>query len=112
MKQLLLVVTLSAFAVLTGAAVWKEGVVGIFSSITNSYGSMQIFADLVIALVLVMVWMWHDAKNMGRNVWPWIALTLVAGSFGPLLYLLTRKNANSARLERFEGCKIRFRSRQ
>ena len=65
-----------------------------FLSITNSYGSMQIFADLAIALVLVMVWMWHDAKNIGRNVWPWIALTLVAGSFGPLLYLLTRKNAN------------------
>jgi uncharacterized membrane protein YfcA len=52
---------------------------------------MQIFADLVIALSLVMVWMWRDAKNTGRNVWPWIIATLVAGSFGPLLYFITGK---------------------
>lgn len=93
MKQFLLVATLLAFGGLTGVAVWNEGVIGIFSSITRSYGSMQIFADLVIALVLVMIWMWSDAKKSGRNVWPWLAVTLVAGSFGPLLYLLTRKNS-------------------
>ncbi len=94
MKQVFIIATLLAFGGLTGVAVWKEGVTGIFSSITSSYGSMQIFADLVIALVLAMVWMWRDAKAIGRNVWPWIALTLLAGSFGPLLYLLTRKSAS------------------
>jgi hypothetical protein len=93
MKKALLIATLLAFGALTGVAVWNEGVIGIFSSITRSYGSMQIFADLVIALVLVMIWMWRDAMKTGRNVWPWFALTLVAGSFGPLLYLLSRKNS-------------------
>ncbi|MDX2218441.1 MAG: DUF2834 domain-containing protein [Burkholderiales bacterium] len=93
MKQTLLIATLLGFGALTGIAVWNEGVVGVFSSITRSYGSMQIFADLAIALVLVMIWMWRDAKNSGRNAWPWLVLTLVAGSFGPLLYLLTRKNS-------------------
>ena len=91
MHKILIVVTLIAFGALTGVAVWHEGVTGIFASVTRSYGSMQIFADLVIALVLVMVWMWHDAKASGRNVWPWLGLTLLAGAFGPLLYLLTRK---------------------
>ncbi|MDI9336539.1 MAG: DUF2834 domain-containing protein [Gammaproteobacteria bacterium] len=91
MKQVLIITTLLAFGYLTGVAVWKEGIIGIFSSITSNYGSMQIFADLVIALVLALVWMWHDAKAIGRNVWPWMVLTLLAGSFGPLLYLLTRK---------------------
>lgn len=50
-------------------------------------------ADLVIALVLVMGWMWRDAKASGRGIWPWIAITLAFGSFGPLLYLLTRKSS-------------------
>lgn len=68
-----------------------EGLSGIFSAITHSYGSMQIFVDLVIALTLVMVWMWRDANNTGRNVWPWIVVTLVAGSFGPLMYFITGK---------------------
>jgi hypothetical protein len=42
-----------------------------------------------------MVWIWHDAKAQGRNPWPWIIATLAVGSFGPLVYLLTRKPASS-----------------
>jgi hypothetical protein len=49
-----------------------------------------VLADLVIALTLVMIWLWRDARTGGRNPWPWIGLTLIAGSFGPLLYLLTQ----------------------
>jgi hypothetical protein len=58
-------------------------------------GGGQVFFDLVIALTLAMVWMWNDAKTTGRNVWPWIALTLATGSFGPLIYLLTHKSADT-----------------
>jgi len=91
MKEPLLMLAVIALAAITGVALWQDGLVGIFGAITHSYGSMQIFTDLVIALTLVMVWMWRDAMNTGRNIWPWILLTLAAGSFGPLLYLLTRK---------------------
>ncbi len=91
MNKPLLIFALTALGAITGAALWEGGVAGIFAAAVHSYGAMQIFADLVIALTLVMVWMWRDAKTTGRNVWPWIALTLAAGSFGPLLYLLTRK---------------------
>lgn len=31
-----------------------------------------------------------------RNPWPWILATLALGSFGPLLYLLTRREAESS----------------
>ena len=91
MKKPLLILALIAHGGITAGALWLEGIAGIFAAIAHSYGSIQIFADLVIALTFVMVWMWRDAKNSGRKIWPWIVITLVAGSFGPLLYLITAK---------------------
>ena len=91
MKKPLLILALIALGAVTAVALWMEGLAGILKATAHSYGSMQIFADLVIALTLVMVWMWRDAKNTGRNIWPWIVITLVAGSFGPLLYFITGK---------------------
>ncbi len=91
MKKPLLILALVILGAITAVAIWKDGLIGIFGAITHSYGSMQIFADLVIALTLVMVWMWRDAKHTGRNVWPWVVITLAAGSFGPLLYFMTGK---------------------
>jgi len=94
-KKSLLVVVLVLFGTLSAFALREHGYVGIFLSPLGSLASTQIFFDLVIALSLVMVWMWQDAKATGRNVWPWIAATLAFGSFGPLFYLLTRKSAKA-----------------
>jgi hypothetical protein len=96
MQRALLIITLVLFSVLSAIAVWHHGYWGIIAPHFQSFGGAQVFTDLVIALTLAMVWMWHDAKAMGRNAWPWIALTLLAGSFGPLIYLLTRKSDMSA----------------
>lgn len=91
MNKPLLLLALIAHGVITAAAVWMEGLDGLFAAITNSYWSTQIFADLVIALTFTLVWMWRDAETSGRMIWPWIAITLVLGSFGPLLYFITGK---------------------
>lgn len=91
MQRSLLVITLVLFGALSAAALWQHGFWGIVAPHFQSFGGAQVFADLVIALVLVLVWMWHDAIATGRRIWPWIALTLAFGSFGPLIYLLTRK---------------------
>jgi hypothetical protein len=93
MQRSLLVIVLILFGALSAVALWQRGFWGIVAPHFQSFGAGQVFADLVIALTLVMVWMWHDAKATGRNAWPWIVATLVVGSFSPLVYLLTRKAA-------------------
>lgn len=86
-----IVVTLLAFGALSALAVRDHGVWGIIEPHFHSFGAGQVFADLVIALTLAMVWMWRDARARGMRPWPWIVLTLASGSFGPLLYLLFRR---------------------
>jgi Terpene cyclase DEP1 len=90
MQRIIIIIVLILFGALSAAAVWQEGVINIFSAIPRSLGSVQIFVDLVIACMLINVWIWRDAKEQGRNPWPWIIMTLAIGSFGPLFYLLTR----------------------
>jgi hypothetical protein len=96
MERTILMLVLIAFSALTVEALLQHGYWGIFEPHFQSFGGAQVFADLVIALSLFMAWMWRDAKAHGRNPWPWLALTLATGSFGPLLYLLGRKPAAKA----------------
>ncbi|MCE2916304.1 MAG: DUF2834 domain-containing protein [Rubrivivax sp.] len=91
MTRPLLIVVLIAFGALTTVAVWQHGVIGLFAWQLQNTAGMQVLADLVIALLLFCVWMWRDARASGRRPWPWLLLTLATGSFGPLLYLLTRR---------------------
>jgi len=91
MQRALLLVVLVLFGALSAIAVWQHGYWGILESQFRSSGSAQVLADLAIALTLVMVWMWRDATARARNPWPWIVVTLALGSFGPLVYLLTRR---------------------
>jgi hypothetical protein len=93
MQRLLLTVALALLGAVTAAALWQHGYWGIFAAQFQSWGGFQVLLDLAIALGLVLAWLWNDARTSGRNPWPWIAITLLAGSFGPLLYLLTRRPA-------------------
>jgi hypothetical protein len=92
MQRVLLVVTLVLFGVLTAVALSHHGLLGIFEAIFQTWAGIQVFVDLAITLALVLVWMWRDAQALQRNVWPYVVITLAAGVFGPLLYLLTRRS--------------------
>lgn len=81
------IVTL-AFAVLTGYALLDVGYWGIFDYHRHSSAGWQVIADLVIACGLAVAWMIVDARRTGRAAWPYVLITLGAGSFGPLFYLL------------------------
>lgn len=76
------------FAALTVYAISQVGYMGILDAALQGPGSWQIFADLVVALLLVCSWMIVDARKKGRNVWPYLVVTLLTGSFGPLAYIL------------------------
>jgi hypothetical protein len=91
-KPVLAVVT-GAFGVLSFLALRDHGYWGIIAPHFTTFGLAQVFVDLVLACALAMVWIWRDARTTGRNPWIWLAVTLVSGSFGPLLYLLTRPSA-------------------
>ena len=87
----ILVLVITAFGVLTTLALMDVGYVGILAPHFKSYGEAQVLADLVILGVLSCIWMVRDARDSGIAAWPFIAITLVAGSFGPLLYLVVRE---------------------
>ena len=88
--RLILCAVLAAFGVLTTLALREVGYWGILEPHFRSWGEGQVLADLVIMCALGIVWMVRDAKDRKLPAWPFVAITLVAGSFGPLLYLVTR----------------------
>ena len=87
MRPLLIIVT-AAFSAFTLWALAQTGLVGFYEQLLSSPAGMQVFADIAIALVLVLAWTWRDARASGRRFWPYAVLTLALGSIGPLLYLL------------------------
>ncbi len=90
-KVILLIFVLADFGLYSAYTMLEVGYVGIFAAGIANVGAGQIFFDLVIACTLACIWMIQDAKARGTNAWPFVVITLFAGSFGPLLYLLRRE---------------------
>jgi drug/metabolite transporter (DMT)-like permease len=88
-RRTLGIALLVPFGLLTLYAVVQVGFIGIFDYHRHSPAGWQVFADLVVALLLVLVWLVDDARRLGRNPWPWVVGTLLTGSIAPLLYLAT-----------------------
>jgi hypothetical protein len=95
-RSLGLIVVVAAFGVLSTLALMDVGYFGILKPHFQSWGEGQVLADLVILAVLACVWMVRDAKLRGVSAWPFVVITLVAGSFGPLLYLVARERRKAA----------------
>ncbi|WP_290722285.1 MULTISPECIES: DUF2834 domain-containing protein [Exiguobacterium] len=91
LKPVLLIITI-AFAVLTAFSIIDFGVLGIFAEATQNTATLQIFVDLILCALFIIVWLRHDTRRTGRSFPLWAIITLAIGAFGPLLYLLTRKS--------------------
>ena len=86
-----LVAVVIGFGALTAMALLDVGFLGILEPHFQSWGGAQVFVDLVIVCLLACIWMVNDAPSRGLNAWPFVLITLVAGSFGPLVYLVFRE---------------------
>jgi hypothetical protein len=91
MRVALLFAILAAFGVFSLYVMWDFGYLGIWRAGTASPAAMQILVDLVISCLLISSWMVADARARGLPAWPFVGITVAAGSFGPLLYLLYRE---------------------
>lgn len=79
----------------TAYVVATDGYLSIVHAAMASPGALQITLDLVAALLLVVAWIYQDAKAQQRNPWPWIAATCVVGTSAPLAYLFVRELKNT-----------------
>lgn len=98
-----LALVFAAFGAYSLYVIAQLGYLGLWQALLSSLAGWQVTLDLVIASVLLMGYLWRDAQRTGRRFWPYALLTLAAGSFGPLLYLLLaprRADAASAGLPR------------
>jgi hypothetical protein len=87
-RQWLLAFVLFDFSVLNVAVVYQYGYAGFLELATANLATIAVLVDLTIALSLVAVWMWNDARDRGISPLPYLAVTLVLGSIGPLIYLI------------------------
>lgn len=90
-RLLALLAVILAFGALTVLALMEAGYLGIFLQHFENYAGMQVLIDLVIVCLLGIIWMVHDGKTSGVTPWPFVVLTLAAGAFGILFYLVARE---------------------
>ena len=92
-KKIGLSVLLVVFVAYTAWVLVNGGDLG---TVSAAFGAnpwiMQVTLDLVLALSMVCLWMWSDARKRGKNALPWIVATAFIGSIAPLTYLLLRPN--------------------
>jgi Terpene cyclase DEP1 len=89
-QRILVLMVVILFGAYSLVPVYQFGYVGVFRETFRNSATTQVSLDLIIALSLICTWMWNDAKQKGWSPVPFILITVVAGSFGPLLYLLRR----------------------
>ena len=75
-KQVGLIIVLAGFAALNAYDFYIYGAQGFLHIAFTNAGTTAIFADLVIALAMVAVWMTRDAAQRHVNVLPYLLLTV------------------------------------
>jgi len=89
-KQIALSVVMMVLLVIDADALYTYGYLGFFRAALATAPAVTSFADMVVALSLICIWISEDARERGFNAVPYLLITLVFGSPGALLYLISR----------------------
>jgi hypothetical protein len=99
--RLLWVTLFAGFTILNLYALASDGPVQLLAYL-GRLGAWGIVAtvDLIIALLISITWTYRDARSRGISAIPFIALTLLTGSLGVLLYLAIYSGQSASSAER------------
>jgi hypothetical protein len=101
-KKILLAFVLADFVAVTAWGVAQVGYLGLVSGLLATPAGIVGSADMTIALGLIAVWLFQDARARGLSPLPYLVAMVLFGRVGPLLYLLRRPEpahaGSSARL--------------
>jgi len=87
---LVLLVLFTAYTVYT-MSIAEQSLLSFGYQLISSPDTAQVIFDLYIMAFLAICWMYQDSKRLGKSGWhiaPFVALTVVFVSIGPLLYLV------------------------
>ncbi len=87
----ILLPVLVAFTAATGYATYHHGYVAFVTYALANEATELLFVDLALNLLLIAIWLFLDARSHGAHYLPYLALALLFGSVGPLLYLIRRR---------------------
>lgn len=103
MKNIILpLVVLIAFAAYTvfSMSQAEQSLIQFGLQLMSSLDTAQVVIDLYILAALACVWMYHDNKSRGKSfaaVIPYLLITAIFVSIGPLLYLVVKGFAKHSR---------------
>ncbi|MCW8279167.1 DUF2834 domain-containing protein [Pseudomonas sp. PCH199] len=103
MKSVVLpLIALIAFAGYTVSVMLQaeQSLIDFGISLMSRPDTAQVVIDLYLLAALAGIWMYQDVRKRGRSVWsvvPYLVITTVFVSVGPLLYLVVRDLQNRKR---------------
>jgi hypothetical protein len=90
LQRFALIGVIVGFGAYTIAAFVEHGLIGFIEEAVENLATVQVLIDLSIVATLALIWMYRDSRSSGVPFLPYAVLTVLAGSFGPLSYLLHR----------------------
>jgi hypothetical protein len=96
-RSLVCLALLVPFLALTAFVLATDGLLGFYREALSGPSTVLMGVDLTLALGLVLVWMWQDARESGTPFVPYFLVTLAIGVAGPLAYLIHRGLRASSR---------------